>query len=106
MSVSHETEMRAEFEKWQIVKCEWRDNPKHPNGGRYVDDRLEEQWIVWQAAYARGMARMRETLQAIVNCDRTEIIGSARMATPKEIALAALKMLRAAPGAEEEKSHE
>jgi len=60
------SEERAEFEKWQIVPLEWQVRPKHPYGGRYVDDRIEEQWIVWQAAYAAGKrAGDRELVEAL-----------------------------------------
>ena len=47
--------VRHKFEKWQVRPLEWQDNPKHPKGGRYVDDRVEDQWIVWQAAYRMAL---------------------------------------------------
>jgi hypothetical protein len=50
MSLSNETSVRAEFEKW------WEQH----RYGRICGSSGKRDWEIWQAAYAAGMARMRE----------------------------------------------
>ena len=62
-----EQEEREQFEKWQKCSPHWVYNPKHPNGGRYADDKIEEQWIVWQAATESLTAQLRERERQLAN---------------------------------------
>jgi hypothetical protein len=96
MSVSYETEMRAEFETWF-------------NARYYTIDPIgkETAFQSYAAGYARGMARMQEMAAAKVEsmANFTGYYAS----LPNDVLINAADVIReleAAPGAEEEKSHE
>ena len=67
---------RERFEEWQIQPVEWRVRPAHPNGGSYVDPRIETEWIVWLAAWqasAPSTDKLAEAARKIADFDMQEL---------------------------------
>jgi len=101
---SHETSVRAEFEKWATQRG--LDENGWDGVGALKDWEVDRAraWNIWSQGYAAGMARMREMAAAEIednSCGRHCTL--CNRAPCGKTAAEQIRVLPAAPGAEGEK---